>query len=484
MLISTIRAILLLFALPALALAGPPASPTPAQIKATHKGISDGITRALSGSCLRSARIGLLVRDLEAERDVFARSDGTAFAPASNMKILTVAAALSRLGPEATFRTSVVTAAAIEDGAVRGDLYLVGGGDPGLVPESLFLMASRLAARGITRIDGDLVGDDSLFDAQLRPLGWPERNFHRAFSAPHSALTAAYSSLSVRVRPTQPGKRVEVELEPFPSFIDLEVTAVTSRRTDSLKVIRTYRAGRNVLRVTGYTPVARGERELVRSVEDPTFYALEGFRTLLAQQGIEVRGGLRRDRAPETAREVTRYDSRPLYQIILDVNKYSSNVMAEMLLKSLAVKMQAPPGTTFGGAQEVLAWLREIGTPTDNVLILDGSGLSEESRVTPRALVAALEYVWQDHAIRPEFLVSLPVGGSDGTLKKRFRGTGRRVRAKTGMVRGAVTLSGYAYGPDDRPYAFSLLVNGHKCPAWKVQKEMDAVILAITGGGV
>lgn len=472
---------LALLLLPATLAVADPAPPPPSeeQLAATHRRMAEGIRGALTDPCLASSRVGMLVRDLPAGIDVSSNREDEPFTPASNMKVLTAAAALDRLRPETVFRTSVVTAAEVRDGALLGDLYLVGGGDPGLVPESLFLLASRLRARGIESIRGDLVGDDSLFDQILRPVGWPERNFHRAFSAPHSALTVGYSSVSVRVRPTGVKQHVAVEVEPFPSFFDIQVQAMTSRRTYNLQVRRGYTNGRNTVEVTGYLPLSRGEAAVVRSVEDPTFYTLEGFRSMLELQGIEVEGDLRRGLAPETARELVYYESRPLYQLVMDLNKYSSNVMAEMLLKTLGAVEQGPPGTTAGGASVVVDWLREIGAPTEGVRILDGSGLTEESTLTPRTLVAALDHVWQDFEIRPEFWVSLPVGGTDGTLKRRLNGTGRRIRAKTGLVRETVTLSGYAYGPQDRPYAFSILVNDHKCPAWKVQKAIDDVVLAI-----
>lgn len=456
-------------------------TPSPEQLKQTHNGINSGIRRAVKDPCLISSRAGILVRDLAAQEDVFSQHAEDAFTPASNMKVLTAAAVLDRLRPETVFRTSVQTQAPLKDGVLQGDLYLVGGGDPGLVPESLFLLAMRLRSRGVARIEGDLVGDDSLFDATNRPPGWPKRNFHRAFSAPISALTVNYSSVGVTVRPTTPQQPVEVEINPFPRFLDIQITGVTSTRTRSLTVRRTYKNGRNVLTIGGYLPRSQGASSLVRSVEDPTQYTLEGFRMLLEQHGIDITGVTRTGTVPESARELTYYESRPLSQLVLDLNKFSSNVMAEMLLKSLAVSANGAPGTTTGGAAVVLDWLREIGAPTQKLRILDGSGLTEESLLTPRVLVAALEHVWADFEIRPEFWSSLPVAGSDGTLRKRLRGTGRRVRAKTGLVRGAVALSGYAYGPDDRAYAFSILVNDHKCAAWKVQQAMDDVVLAIIG---
>jgi D-alanyl-D-alanine carboxypeptidase/D-alanyl-D-alanine-endopeptidase (penicillin-binding protein 4) len=441
-----------------------PAAPSPEVLARTHKGIEQGIRRAFQDPCLQSARVGVLVLDLVSGEEVFANRANEAFTPASNMKILTAAAALDRLRPETVFRTSVTTMAPVQDGVVKGDVYLVGGGDPGLVPESLFLLAMRLQSQGITRIEGDLVGDDTLFDSMSRPAGWPQRNFHRAFSAPFSALTVNYSAVGVRTVPTVPQNKVQVVVEPFADFFDVENRGVTSNRTRSIQISRTFRNGRNVIRVSGYQPRGGGETSVVRSVENPTFYTLTGFRTLLRQQGIEVTGSLRSGPAPEKARELTHYESRPLFQLVLDLNKYSSNVMAEMLLKTLAVQQN--------------------GAPTDNLRILDGSGLTEDSLLTPRVLVAALDRTWEDFEIRPEFWASLPVGGTDGTLRKRLQGIGRRVRAKTGLVRGAVTLSGFAYGPDDRPYAFSILVNDAKCAAWKVQKGIDKIVLAVTGNGV
>jgi D-alanyl-D-alanine carboxypeptidase/D-alanyl-D-alanine-endopeptidase (penicillin-binding protein 4) len=441
-----------------------------------------GLQGALTDPCLAKADVGVLVHDLRTGEIVFSRNASAPLAPASNMKILTAAVALGRLRPEYTFRTSLRADGPLVDGVLEGDLYAVGSGDPSLVPESFFLLARELRRKGLRKVRGDLVGDDSWFDAPGRPPGWPARNFHRAFSAPISALTAAHSAVLVHVRPTRAGSRTLVTVSPFPSFFEVENKSVTSTRSDSLQVATAVRDGTPVVRVGGRIRATSPEAEVVRSVEYPTLYALAGLREILATQGISVEGRIRRGAAPLNAEEMAVHVSRPLHQLVVDMNKFSSNVMAEMILKTLGAEVVGPPGTTVSGARVVREWLDERGVATEGIRILDGSGLTAENRLTAQALVEALVAVHDDFALAPEFTVSLPVGGVDGTLKKRLDSVEGQVRAKTGYIRGAIALSGYAQGADGAPYAFSILVNDSPCPAWKVPRTVDRVVSAMVNG--
>jgi D-alanyl-D-alanine carboxypeptidase/D-alanyl-D-alanine-endopeptidase (penicillin-binding protein 4) len=365
---------------------------------------------------------------------------------------------------------------------IEGDLYMVGGGDPGLVPEDFFVMARELRRKGVTLINGDLVGDDTLFDAPGRPAGWPRRNHHRAFSAPISALTASHSAAFIEVQPTHSGGPVEVSVAPFPEAVEVQVMAKTSSKGHSIRIKREVLDGRVVFRILGLLPAGSPPMEVVRSVERPTLYALEGMRSVLESQGIQLAGGVRRGSAPAGAQELVTHRSRPLHLLVRDMNKFSSNVMAEMLLKGMGAEVYGAPGTTEKGARAVLDWLAERGIATEGLQIRDGSGLTEQSRVTPDALVAALSAIYQDFTLAPEFISTLPVGGVDGTLKKRLGSVERRVRAKTGYIRSTIALSGYAQGQNGSRYAFSLLVTGSRCPEWKVQKSVDTTVATIVNG--
>jgi D-alanyl-D-alanine carboxypeptidase/D-alanyl-D-alanine-endopeptidase (penicillin-binding protein 4) len=443
------------------------------------------MTLLLRAPAFNPDETGVAVLLLPEGRPIVLRNADRPLKPASTLKILTSAAALALLKPEFVYETKIYADAPIDaDGAVTGNLYLQGAGAPDLVGESWWLMARRLAAAGLRRVNGDLVADESYFDAVRRPPGWPSPAADSWYNAPVGALSCSFNVVTVRVQPSPLlGARPDLTLEPIASYFQVLNRATTGSGPTNVSVSRSFEGGRNALVVSGTIRRGGGEVVFNRSVEEPAQYALHAFREIARGEGIEIRGGLAVGAVPEGAREIHRHASRPLASLVRDMNKNSSNFMAESMLKTLGAEFVSTPGTTANGLEVVRTYLSGLGIDASAARLADGSGLSDENRVSARLLAEVLARAHEDFEIGADLTASFPVGGADGTLDERFGGEGakRRVRAKTGRIAGALTLAGYATNRDGRVFAFALLANQPRGTIETVHRAIDRVIDEMVG---
>jgi D-alanyl-D-alanine carboxypeptidase/D-alanyl-D-alanine-endopeptidase (penicillin-binding protein 4) len=448
----------------------------------------------IGGSELARTSLGMQVLEADTGRVIFSHNPGTPLKPASNMKVMTSAAALSLLRPEYVFTTTFYASARPgSDGTVRGDLIIKGSGSPGLTGEQWWLMAREIRARGITRVEGDLVGDDTIFDSRDRPEGWPSAAEDAFYNAPVSGLSADFGAVTIVVRPTTEGSAPEVFLTPFASFFKVVNHAVTRGGSSNLRVGRQFDGAQNIIVVEGSISSRSAPSVSYRAVEQPTLYAVAAFREAASKEGITIRGVDRRGTVGAGAVKIYEHESRPLSELVLTMNKMSNNHMAESLLKTLGAETAGAPGTSEKGAAAVLSFLRGLNVDTSALRIHDGSGLSHEDRLTASSLASVMLDMYRDFEAYPEFMASLPIGGVDGTLDRRMVGgpAQRRIRAKTGHLNGVSALSGYAYTHQGKALAFSILVNASGgADVWKVRRTIDRLCAAMvesdlpgSGGG-
>lgn len=447
--------------------------------------LSERLAPLLRQSCLANAKTSVTVKDLSTGVALYSRRQDEPLAPASNMKLVTAAALQALLGPEHELRTSVrADRKPGPDGSV-GRLYLVGGGDPSLDVEGLYAAAREVAAAGVRRVE-TVVADDSYFEGPGRVPSWPARNHDEWYSAPSSALSANFNVVSVNARGTASGA-AQVWVDPFPSFFEIEGRVSTGRGPWSVSSCLKSEGGsltdccaQQTITVSGRVPAAQTCREL-RAVEDPALFAAHGFTESLRRVGVEVDGAPSRGRAAEDAVLLVSRPSKPLSLLVHDMNKVSSNVFAETLVRALGAEILGAPGTREKGLAVIEQYLSSVSPRTAGIHLEDGSGLSPENRLTTGVLCDLLLALARDPYTYPEFLVSLPVGGIDGTLARRLDGTKaqRLVRAKTGRINGVVALSGYARIADGRDAVFSILVNDSPCAQWQAQDAVDALVVAL-----
>jgi D-alanyl-D-alanine carboxypeptidase/D-alanyl-D-alanine-endopeptidase (penicillin-binding protein 4) len=399
------------------------------------------------------------------------------------MKIVTAAAALWALKPDYVYETPFYAAGPVRDSVLQGDLHVQGRGAPDLVCENLWVMARELRNLGIERVEGALVADDSYFDTPARLTSWKSSYAHRAFAAPIGALSANFNSVNVIVRPSRTGGKPTVVVDPFGDFFTVINTATSRKGRMNLTVDRRYRNGRNEVVVGGNIPPTHPRSVTLRSVEDPTGHFLSAFVEVAAQLGITFGRPPEIGPVPEGAEEVYAFESRSLGRLVVEMNKYSNNFSAEMILKTIGAEMLGEPGTTAKGLQAVEAYLKHHAFPTEGMVLDDASGLSRFNRVSARLLAEVTAHVWNDFETGPEFFAALPVAGADGTLEKRMtRGAAlRRVRAKSGFINGVSALSGVADNPTAGPVAFSILVNGRGLVNGEAKRLQDRICAVLAG---
>ncbi|MBX3182671.1 MAG: D-alanyl-D-alanine carboxypeptidase/D-alanyl-D-alanine-endopeptidase [Polyangiaceae bacterium] len=427
----------------------------------------------------QQGQLSLHVVDLETGRELAAVEASRALNPASNMKIVTAAAALDLLGPDYSFRTGIY-------GELRGSrarsLTLRGDGDPSLTMGDLWRLGAALVARGVSSVEGDLWVDQSRFDAQFVPPAFEQQpNEWAYFRAPVSAVALEANTVTMNVLPTRAGEAARVWFDP-PGFIE----ASGSIRTESsgepkLTLALTPSGDRLRARLSGTLGERAARQRVVRRVDDPRLFPGYALAHVLRTLGVELQGEVKAG-GREVKQELVHVSSRPLAELTTRLGKQSDNFYAEMIFKALAAEEQPGVPSSFeAAAARVTSWLtQKLGQASEGSVILNGSGLFDANRLSARALTGVLGYAEESPRLSAEFMTQLAVGGVDGTLRSRFTQTraARSVRAKTGTLAKVASLSGYVMRPGRRPIAFSVLISDVSDHAGARQRT-DRVVMAL-----
>ena len=446
------------------------------------------VARALADPSLAHSGVAFLAVSLDRGDTLFAREADRLYTPASNRKLFTAASALHWLGPGHRFRTALVASGPVEADTLRGDLVLIGRGDPDLLPDHLAALADTLAASGARVVAGDVRADDAWFDDVEWGAGWMWDD-GPYWEWPYvTALTVADNVVTVTVGPgPRVGDPVAFALDPPTGYVIVNVSAVTTAAGSApeLVVDRRWDPKENVIDVTGTLPIDAEPIVARRTVEDPTLYAATLLVELLAARGVEVLGAARHGdlaAADAVVDTVAVHVSDPLSESVRNFLKVSDNLTGELLVKAVGASVAGPPGTYEKGLAAERAFLaQEVGIDTTAQMLADGSGVSRYNLVTARQIVALLRYMTTRDDLFPFYRAALPVAGVDGTLEGRMRGTAAegRAGAKTGTLNGVTALSGYVPSADGERLAFSLMMEfytGSSAPRRAVQ---DSIVAAL-----
>jgi len=430
----------------------------------TQRAESDGQLPTEIGALVEAAglgeRVGIDVRDAATGRVVYRLRADSPLNPASNMKVVTAAAALAELGAERTFHTGVY--GRIEGTAVA-NLVLEGHGDPLLDQGDLAELAQALADRGVRSVDRIAIDADHFDDRILPPAFEQQPNETAYFRAAVGGLVVDESTFVLRVVPAaEEGGRAIVRLRGAGYF---EVQNQITTTAGAANVIAEQSAlpdGRMRLRLSGSVPPGNLGVSYRRRVENPVLYAGYLFADALAGAGIRGNRTVSVGAVAAAQPLLADHESPTLAEILRRVGKDSDNFVAEMTLKQLGANRRTP-GSSEEGVAAVQAFLDRTGVPHGAASIVNGSGLFQGNRIAPSHLASVLVHVFKDPGLRPEYLAQLAVGGVDGTLARRLANlpAPRIVRAKTGTLNDVISLSGYVLGREPgRAYAFSMIANG------------------------
>ena len=446
------------------------------------------LEQLLADPALQGATVSLMVRDARSGDTLYQHNPRTRLVPASNLKLLTTAAAMDVLGPQFRFSTQLLSNGTQQGERLVGNLYLRGLGDPTLQFADYQALAAQLASQGVRQVQGDLVFDDTWFDAERLGVDWSHDDESTYYGAQISALTVSPNAdfdagtvLVTAKAPVRVGQPVGVEIFPPTDYLQLSNRAV-SGPGNTYGVNR--RHGTNLLQLSGAVAPGKQSRHLV-SVWEPTQLVANLFEQALAQQGITVAG--RRvigGASPATANVLAEHQSAPLQALITPLLKLSNNNMSEALLKAMGRKT-ANTGTAAAGVAAVAGFMQRQGLDTTTLNQVDGSGLSRMNLVSSQTLtdllLAAHQQPWFN-----AWYNALPIAGNShrmtgGSLRYRLRGTPAQdnLHAKTGSMNGVSSLSGYITDAHGRRLVFALITNNYVVSGAQIKALENRVALAL-----
>lgn len=500
------------------------------------------VEAALNEAHARKADWGVLVEDRDTGETLFELNSGRFFTPASNAKLFTSAFALASLGPGYHFRTTLEAKSALRnDGTLAGDLILVGRGDPdlsnrkfpyagkvehdGAAEKILAEIADAAVARGLKEVDGNIIADERSIPYDPYPAGWSVGDLFFTYGAPVTAITFNDNSVAIEISPgARVGDPAVVTVDPAAAADNFtrqittgaaEVNPARSNSASDLAVVR--QPGPNFLLLRGSIPLGHAPVKLDLAMTDPAESSARALKQLLEARGVRVTGSVRVERAPApealktgeapvllpaasgniqstddsnsgtgpaTNPAVTNFVlaehiSPSLLESVRVMNKISQNLHAELFLRTAAREKTGISSTEIGLRLEQ-DFLKTAGVADGDAVLTDGSGLSADNLVTPRAIVALLQYI-KHQPWSSDFLATLPIAGVDGTLEDRMRNTRASglIQAKTGGLDHVHALSGYATTLSGEYLVFSIFANNNPQHGRDSTAALDAIAVAM-----
>lgn len=425
------------------------------------------------------SRWGIIIQTLNNNQNLYSRDADKYFIPASNLKLLTTAAALRQLGANFRFRTSIY-------GTDGGLLRLVGRGDPSLTDVQLTALARQLKLTGVRQLIYLGVEGDRFADDIISP-DWEWGDVQADYGAPIGSLILNQNAVMLQLLPQQVGQPLRlVWQDPIAARqwqVDNQSVTANSKQPAQIVVNRDLSG---ILKISGQLSADSSPELVSLAVFNPAENFVQHLRRALLVAGIADNSDRVRLNIVEVqkqlaiAPELAAVNSPPLSELLVETNQNSNNLYAEALLRTLGSRVSSPDSNSQKGLLAVKQALTTLGVDPTGFVLADGSGLSRHNLVTPNAIAQTLNAM----AKSPQaaiYRASLPVAGVSGTLKTRLQGTPAQgiVSAKTGTISGTTALSGYINAPNYEPIVFSIIVNQSDRPAPVLRQAVDEIVVTL-----
>ncbi|MEA9355616.1 D-alanyl-D-alanine carboxypeptidase/D-alanyl-D-alanine-endopeptidase [Bacteriovorax sp. PP10] len=382
---------------------------------------------------------------------------------ASLSKIVTSYAVLKNFPPTYQFVTRIKTDGKIENHTLQGNLYLVGGGDPSFSSEGMNYLAQALKKKGIKKITGDIIVDDSYFDNIRYDESRGKIRADFIYDAPVGAMSYNWNTIRISVHPSNVGGVAKVDIYPPNDYVKVvgSVKTIKGNVNGVRAERRMTKNGQNILFLKGHLGRSYGTLVFEKNITHPDIWSGRNLQYILGKEGIAHAGKVQNSLAPKTATLLAEFSGKDILGLLTDLNKDSNNHVAEMLTKAIAVKNQKI-GSIAEGVKIINNETKLLPMRMQDYSFVSPSGLSPDNQISSANILKIFEGIAVNKKTQDVFMKSLPEAGVDGTLKKRkIASTNVEwVKAKTGFITGAVSLGGYAKKKDGTLVAFSFIYNG------------------------
>ncbi|MDP4115132.1 MAG: D-alanyl-D-alanine carboxypeptidase/D-alanyl-D-alanine-endopeptidase [Bacteroidota bacterium] len=448
-------------------------------IKPQNDSLKTGLNNLLAQPFFDTTIVSVSAYNLNSGTDIFRKNVNMLLRPASNMKVITSAAGLVFLGPDYKFTTGLYYTGVIEKSVLKGDLYVKGGLNPDFTLKDLDSLVAFLTQSGIKRITGKIYGDISAKDSVFWGKGWMWDD-DPSTDAPYlAALNINDNAVSVKVSPSKLNEKPHIKLSPESKYFVVENFAKTnSGSNESLEITRDWVNRNNKIIIRGSIGLNSKPVSDIINVYNPAEYFLTLFKEKISEANIKFENNKNLfEKIPENAKVFNKLNL-PYGTVIVNLNKTSDNLSAEMTLLALANKYYGDGASATKGHKLVDSLIVLAGMNPKNYCIVDGSGVSHYNLVTSDLLLNVLKFIYLK---KPELYFvlynSFPVGGVDGTLKTRMKDelVLNNVHAKTGTLSGVSTLSGYLKTLKGEDIAFSIMMQNYNGSASRSKYFQDEI---------
>jgi D-alanyl-D-alanine carboxypeptidase/D-alanyl-D-alanine-endopeptidase (penicillin-binding protein 4) len=435
------------------------------------------IQQVLTAEGLPTSSVSILVRDAESGARLLEFNPATPRSPASTMKVLTTWAALDSLGPNHHWHTRLYADGPVVNGRLQGNLVIMGGGDPGLTTEHWWRLVRQLRGTGIHTITGDILIDRGLYKSQHEDPDEFDGHGYRTYNVLPDALLVNLQTAEFHANAENGDAKILLDPMPANLHIDNRVRAAlqgcpndhglrfTSVDADPLHMA--------VDGSIGPACPVHGQRAIMTAPD----FAFGTFVTLWRSLGGHFDGDLRLAPRPVGSTLIVDQESDSLAEVVRNTNKWSSNAMARMLLLTLAADRYGAPVGADDGERAVKAWLERAGLTMPELVVDNGSGLSRLARISAGSMTDVLLNAFHSRYF-PEFIQSLPIGGQDGTLRRRFVDLAGDacIRMKTGHLAGVAAIAGYVTSRSGRTLTVVAIVNASGAEAGRGDAVIDTLV--------